>query len=270
MNRRIRPSLPRIVAWGIFAGLMAVTFALFIANRRQQEVPLPGVTEARTVKVAVTPVLIRTGITSTVQVAAQDGEGNRLAVWEGADASAWLVRNDLTYAAHVPAQAGTSTLSVPLRPTQPGTYRLAVAGVQGNDVTLGGVTLGVGGRGEDLPPEEQSAGRGGYKLALSTIPDASEIRAGDPVAMTFAVSRTGAPVPLGEKADARGELVAFRENGTIFVRGEPHPPAYLPSPSATAFTLTFPEPGRYRVFFAFEAAGVPLMEARWIEVRPAR
>lgn len=261
-----------MLAWGVLAGLIILAIAVIGFMQAGPETPAPQDTVVRNVNVAVTPAVIRTGTSTTVSVVARDGEGALLPAWESARLEAWLVRSDLTYAQHVAVTdtGSTSTFRAQLRPSQPGWYRLTATGVRDNLLTLGGTTLTVAGTPEDVAPEEQSAGREGYKVVLSTIPDTAKLHADEPVAVTFSVSRTGAPVPLDETNGFRGSLVAFREDGSIFVHGEPHASAYLPSPSSAAFTLTLPQPGRYRLFFAFQTGGTPLMEARWIEVQPAR
>jgi hypothetical protein len=135
-------------------------------------------------------------------------------------------------------------------------------------VTIGGAAMTVTGPAEDVPPDELSAGREGYKVVVSAIPDFGHIVAEEPTALTFSVSRTDVPVALGEDDGYRGRMIALKEGGGIALHGIPHAGAYLPSPSAAAFGITFPDEGRYRVFFEFVADGRTLMEARWIEVRP--
>lgn len=265
-------STARLAAWGVLIGLLAIGVAFIVLNGFSQEgVHLQDIV-SRNVKVSVTPETLRTGATTSVQVAARDGEGGAVAAWEGARLDAWLVRNDLTYAAHVRADndGATSSFATLLRPTQPGGYKLVASGVREHVVTIGAAPLSVTGPAEDVPPEEQSAGREGYKVVMSTVPDTDALRPGVPVSVTFTISRTGAPVVLDAEAGFRGSLVAFRENGTLFVRGEPSSSALLPSPASAAFTLVFPEPGRYRLFFEFGAQGRSFMEARWIEVVAAQ
>lgn len=272
MMGRMKPSTARIVAWGVLLGLLAVGAAFVAVNRVPRTAPDRAEVVARNVKVAVSPNALRTGATTTVTVTALDGEGGAVSAWEGSAPDVWLVRSDLVYATRARSmdQDATSSFAVDLRPTQPGSYRLAAAGATAETVTMGGATVPVSGPAEDVPPEEQSAGREGFKVVMSTIPDGGALRAGEPVSVTLTVSRTGTPVPLVEEDGVRGSLVAFREGGGLFVRGEPPASAYLPSASSAAFTLVFPDPGRYRLFFEFAAGGRRLMEARWIEVGPAR
>lgn len=269
---RMRPSTARIAAWGVLLGLLAVGATFVVINRHSGIAPSGNDIVSRNVRIEVAPTTLRTDATTTIVVSAQDGEGSALSAWEGAALDAWLVRADLTYAEHVRAEnrGATSSFAVDLRPTQPGTYKLVAAGMTQEALTIGGTTLSATGRAEDVPPEEQSAGREGYKVVMSTIPDGPDLRADVPVTVTFTVSRTDTPIILDEESGARGSMVAFHENGSLFVRGEPSPSVYLPSPASAAFSLAFPEPGKYRVFFEFVTDTRQLMEARWIEVGTPR
>lgn len=267
----MRPHHARLLAWGVLLGLLVVGIAFLVFRQDVTRRHEPDPVETRNVKVVASPASLVSGVTSTLAVRAEDGSGAPADAWTGATLEAWLVRSDLAYASHLRTDvAASSSFPLDVRPTQPGSYRLVAVGIAPGLVTLGGTAFQVRGRALDVAPDEQSAGKAGYETVMRTIPDTRSMIADSPVALTFTVSKGGTPATLGEHAGARGSVVAFRDGGNLFVRGVPQDTAFLPSPAAAAFTLTFPEPGRYRVFFQFEAAGQQLMEARWIEVGAAR
>lgn len=260
----------RIAAWGMVLGIGIVALGVYGAARLAQAPAEAPPTETRAVRIVADPQRLTTRATTTVAVQAQDGEGRPLDAW-GAAPEAWLVRDDLAYATHVQGtRTGSSSFELALHPTQPGSYRLVATDTAGDTVTLGVAALAATGVAEDVPPEELSAGREGYKVVLSAIPDFGRILADEPSALTFTVSRTDVPVAIEERNGYRGSMLALKEGGNLAVYGLPHASAYLPSPSAAAFAVTFPEPGKYRVFFEFAAGGRTYMEARWIEVGAAQ
>lgn len=261
----------RLAAWGVLVGLVVIGAAIIVINMGNKTEHIPTEIVSRNVKLNPTPNALRTSTTTLVSINAVDGSGEPIDAWSNASLDVWLVRSDLTYASHIRSTTtgATSSFVVPLHPTQPGSYKLVAGGVNEETITIGGTNVRVTGAAEDVAPEEQSAGREEYKVVMSTIPDSNALRINESVSLTFSVSRTDTAVPLTETDGARGSLVAFHENGTLFLRGQASPIAYLPSNSIAAFSLSFVEPGRYRIFFEFETGGRSFMEARWIEVKGA-
>ena len=247
----------------VLAGLGAYAFLGEAPARHAESEP------ARNVRVKVAPGQVRVG-TTTLTVSAEDGEGNATDAWKGL-ADAWIVRDDLTYVTHLETaiDAATSSFSVPYLAGEPGSFRLAAIARDGGSTVVGGGSFEVAGRTADIAPEEQSAAREGYKVTLSTIPDGEQLRAGEPASFTYAVERTGTPVRLEEYRGGRGALIALKEGAGLFATGLAMDVALQPSPSATSFNISFPEPGRYRVFCEFQAAGKRYIEARWVDVLPA-
>lgn len=269
LRAQIENSAPKIAAWLLVGTIVVLGIGIFMYRHAPEETPPVIPITARNVSIAVAPTSVKTGATSSIIVTARDGEGAALNAWEGARLEAWLVRNDLAYAAHIdiPASAATSTLEVPVSPTDPGSYRLVVQGTHNNVVTIGGTVLSVAGRSTDTPPAEQSSGRAGFKVAAATMPETEAITANQTVAITYVVSRTGTPIALASGSGTRGVIAAFREGGGQYVYGESVPAPLQPSPAASAFTITFPEAGRYKLYFEYEVNGQRYMESRWITVK---
>jgi plastocyanin len=257
----------RIAAWATLGAL--VVLGAIGAHLQNSRDPRGEVLPVRNVNVQVDPAFVTTGVTSTVTFISVDGGGEKLDAWDGR-LDGWIIRDDLAFVQHVTGEqeGPTSTVQLAVTPSEPGSYRMAIISTSESNVTAGGTALRVRGTSRDLPPGEQSAAREGYKVTLSTIPGADEIRAGEPVTFTYGVERTDTQVPLEEYGGSRGALIAFREGGGLFVLGDAMPAELLPSHSASTFSVTFPEEGSYRVFFEFQAAGRRFIEARWVEVAP--
>lgn len=254
---------PQVAAWGALAALLAVGAAV-IATRDagpSHDAPVSS-SKAREVALTVAPASFRTGTTTTLVIAAADGEALL-----GGEADVWIVRGDLAWLTHAATRAeATSSLALPFRPTEPGAYRVVLESLLPGGRTVGTGTFAAAGPPGDAPPRELSAAREGFRVTLSSIPDAGAIVAGEPVSLTYAVERTGTPITLDERDGARGMLAAFREGGG-FVRGVPMAPELLPSSAASTFSLAFPQRGRYRLFFEFAADGKSYVEAEWVDVR---
>jgi hypothetical protein len=269
LRAQVETSAPKLAAWVLVGTVVVLGIGVFMYRHAPQDTPPLVPVTARNVSIIVTPTTVKTGATTSITVTARDGEGATVNAWEGARLEAWLVRNDLAYATHidVPASAATSTLEISVAPTDPGSYRLVVQGTRSNVVTIGGAVLSVTGRSTDTPPAEQSSGRAGFKVAAATMPEAEAITANQTVAITYVVSRTGTPIALTDRSGGRGVIAAFREGGGQYVYGESVPAPLQPSPAASAFTITFPEAGRYKLYFEYEVNGQRYMESRWIAVK---
>lgn len=256
--------LQKIATWAVL-GVVLIIGVVALAVRKPAGTQTPPV--VRNVMVQIDPVSVTTGATSTLSLLAVDAEGNPIDAW-GGSAEGWLVRSDLTYIQHILAEGtgATSTLKLPVLPTEPGSYRLALIAKTDTNVTTGGSALRVRGISRDVPPEEQSAAREGYKVTVSTIPALDAISTGDSVNFTYSVERTDTQVPLDDYRGTRGSLIAFKDGGGLFILGDAMPSELLPSKSAATFSVAFPEGGRYRVFFEFQVNGKRYVEARWVDV----
>jgi|GEM_PF-5059926 len=253
-------TLHRVAAWTLLV-LAILALLTLVATRRVRSPAQPGPTVSRNVTVSVAPRSVTTG-TSTLTVSLAEDD----AAWNATET--WIVRDDLAFVTHAFTELpdASSTFELPYPAGEPGSFRLAAFGNAGDENLIGGAAFRVTGTATDQPPGELSAAREGFSVTQSVIPD--PVRAGVPTSLTYAVARGDEAVSLETYRDARGALAAFREGGNVFVLGSPQQVALQPSPSAASFTLGFPEPGRYRLFFEFRTAGRPFVEARWIEVLP--
>lgn len=260
--------LARIAAWGVLAGFLVIGAALFIFREAPQDPSIARERAVRRVTVELEPKSVRSNTSTLLKVTARDEEGDATAVWENGTSKAWLVRSDLTYVTRPEIRATDAVSSIPVTvfPTEPGSYRIVIENRHEDVVMVGAAALTVTGPSGDVPPAEQSAGREGFKVIASTIPEAAAIRAEAPISVTYRVTRTGTPVPLDTDVDGRGQLVAFHDGAGLFVHAEPLDVSLLPSDSTSAFTMIFPQQGRYRLFFEFSVGGKRYTDARWIEV----
>ena len=262
----------RIAAWGVLAGLVVVGAAVFLMRGAPEDPSIVADREVRRVTVKVAPASVRTNASTTVRVTALDEDGDALPAWSGGVTSAWLVRSDLAYATRPEILADDAESSVPVvvRPTEPGSYRLVIENRLEDAVMVGATAMTATGASGDAAPREQSAAREGFAVVASTIPETGKLRAQTPVSVTYRVTRTGTPVALDEQDGARGEVVAFHDGAGLFVHAEPLDAALLPSAATSAFTIVFPQSGRYRLFFEFSVSGRTFTDARWIDVGAAQ
>jgi len=152
-----------------------------------------------------------------------------------------VARRDLTGFQHLhPTQRSDGTWSVPVRLSDPGSYRVfADFSTDHTPRTLGG-DLAVDGPLESRPlPAAGRTGRtGGFEVAL-------EPRAGE---LGFEVTRGGQPVDVEPYLGAKGHLVALREGDLAYLHV--HPDA-----DRLRFEVEFPTAARYRLFLQFKVAG---------------
>lgn len=158
-----------------------------------------------------------------------------------------VVRRDLTGFQHLhPTQAADGEWSVPLRLTEPGTYRVfADFSHDGTPRTLA-TDLQVDGAVHSLPipPPATVAEVDGLRVALA----AGEARAGEEAALDFTVTRDGRPVALADYLGAKGHLVALRQGDLAFLHVHP-------DENSLRFMATFPSAGTYRLFLQFKSEG---------------
>jgi hypothetical protein len=158
-----------------------------------------------------------------------------------------VVRRDLTGFQHLhPTQGRDGAWRVPLRVTDPGSYRVfadfATRGAKhtlGADVTVDGTAVA-----RRPPPASSTAMVDGYRVTL----DRRAGHAGRESELRFSVSRDGRPVAVDRYLGARGHLVALREGDLAFLH------VHLDA-DALAFTTELPSAGRYRLFLQFRHGG---------------
>jgi hypothetical protein len=158
-----------------------------------------------------------------------------------------VVRRDLTGFQHLhPTQAADGEWSVPLRLTEPGTYRVfADFSRDGAPRTLAG-DLQVDGTVHSLPVPSPApvAEVDGLRAALAE----GAAHAGKETALDFTVTRDGRPVALADYLGAKGHLVALRRGDLAFIHVHP-------DSDRLSFMATFPSAGTYRLFLQFRAEG---------------
>lgn len=167
-----------------------------------------------------------------------------------------VVRRDLTGFQHLhPTLSAGGTWSVPLRLTEPGSYRFfADFTRRGQPVTLatdlrasGNATL------RSLPPSSTTTNADGLTV---TRPSAVPTTAGHATMLNFAAT-TGAadPAALQPYLGAGGHLVALREGDLAFLHVHPTDDPAAWQEGRVAFQTTFPTAGRYRLFLQVQVNG---------------
>jgi hypothetical protein len=169
-----------------------------------------------------------------------------------------VVRRDLTGFQHLhPEMAADGTWSVPLRLTDPGTYRVfADFSVEGEAVTLAD-DLRIDGDADlrDLPAPASRALSvpGDYEVELGSVDGHAGAHAGEETSLRFAISRGGEPAVLQPYLGAGGHLVALREGDLAFLHV--HPTGDAGKDGSIEFEATFPTAGNYRLFLQFKVGG---------------
>ena len=164
-----------------------------------------------------------------------------------------LARRDLTGFQHLhPEMADDGTWSTEVTLPEAGSYRLfADFSFRDEAVTLA-TDLRVDGNADlvGLPaPEVTAVSAGGYDVRL----DPAAARAGEEVELRFAITRDGETVTTEPYLGAGGHLVALREGDLAFLHV--HPLEDGERGDGIGFALTFPTPGRYRIFLQFKHQG---------------
>lgn len=162
-----------------------------------------------------------------------------------------VVRRDGTEFRHLhPEMDANGTWKIPIELAQPGVYRaFADFSVGGEQHTLAGDLFVSGGEFEarPFPPAQPLDSTAGYEVRLR----AGEPVAGEPVSLTFAVSKDGHEVhELAPYLGAKGHLVALREGDLAFLHVHPEGDA-----DEIVFEATFPTAGRYRLYLQFKHEG---------------
>jgi hypothetical protein len=167
-----------------------------------------------------------------------------------------LVRRDLSGYQHLhPAMAPDGTWSIPVGLREPGVWRMyadfAAVDAAGRQtlVTLG-TDLVVPGdyRPRALPAPSRQATAGGYTVTYEGTP-----QIGSTQPLLFRVFRDGSPViKLEPYLGAYGHLVAVRDGDLAYLHVHPEPEL---ADGGVKFWLAAPGPGRYRLFFDFQAGG---------------
>lgn len=168
-----------------------------------------------------------------------------------------VVRRDLSGYQHLhPTMATDGTWSVPLALPDPGSWRayadftaVAPDGRQA-PVALGIDLVSPGNyTPRALPAAAQEATVGGFTIGYEGVP-----RVGSTQPLLFRVSAGGAPVQgLERYLGAYGHLVALREGDLGYLHVHPEPEL---AGDVVKFWLAVPGPGRYRLYFDFQVAGV--------------
>jgi len=164
-----------------------------------------------------------------------------------------VVRRDTAGYEHVhPRRGENGTWSVDLALREPGVYRAyADFQIDGEKRALA-TDLFVPGDFEPdpLPAPEPVSEVDGY---ASEIASSQPLRAGPERTLTFSISRGGRPVDdLQPYLGARGHLVALREGDLGYLHVHPDEDV---GGNAVAFEASFPNAGRYRLFFQFKTRG---------------
>ena len=158
-----------------------------------------------------------------------------------------VVRRDLTGFQHLhPTQAADGEWSVPLRLTEPGSYRVFADFSHGGTPETLAADLQADGpvSTQPLPPPAATAAVDGYEVRLAGAP----ARAGAEAELAFTVTRNGQPVALADYLGAKGHLVALREGDLAFLHVHP-------DEQRLRFMATFPSADSYRLFLQFKAGG---------------
>jgi hypothetical protein len=165
-----------------------------------------------------------------------------------------VIRRDLSGFQHLhPAMAPDGTWRIPLTLAAPGSYRAiadftAVVGGRQVPATLG-VDLAVAGNYAPvaLPAPVRQAVAGPFQVAYEGEP-----RTGSTQPLMMDVTTQGRAANLEPYLGAFGHLVVLREGDLGYVHV--HPEAQLVD-GKVKFWLAAPGPGRYRMFFDFQAGG---------------
>ncbi|MEV0157358.1 hypothetical protein AB0H57_27020 [Micromonospora sp. NPDC050686] len=167
-----------------------------------------------------------------------------------------VVRRDLTGYQHLhPAMAPDGTWSVPLTLAEPGVWRAyadftAVADDGRQTPATLGVDLAAPGdyRPRPLPAPTTTTTVDGFTVGYRGVPEV-----GTAVPLAFTVRTGDTPAALERYLGAYGHLVALREGDLGYLHVHPEP---APAGDAVTFWLTASGPGRYRLYFDFQVAGV--------------
>jgi hypothetical protein len=165
-----------------------------------------------------------------------------------------LVRRDFTRFQHLhPRLADDGAWETEADLSEAGTYRLFA------DFSTGGQPLTLASdlfvRGDfhpaPLPAPARTASAGdGYEVVLR----GSEPRTGEPTPLRFDVRRDGKAVgPVEPYLGADGHLVALREHDQAFLHT--HPEGEAGGSGPITFEVTYPTPGRYRLYLQFKHEG---------------
>jgi len=166
-----------------------------------------------------------------------------------------VVRRDGAEFRHLhPEMDAAGNWTVPVAFGGAGVYRaFADFSVAGEQRTLATDIFVSGGEFEarPFPAPRPVAKTDGYGVKL----DAGDLAAGEPSALTFAVSKNGHPVAgLQPYLGADGHLVALREGDLAFLHV--HPEEEHGAADEIVFEADFPTPGRYRLYLQFRHDGV--------------
>jgi hypothetical protein len=164
-----------------------------------------------------------------------------------------IVRRDLSGYQHVhPRLAPDGTWSIPVRLSEPGTYRaFADFRTKERSAVLGTDLFAPGNFSpRALPAPSRTQQVDGYSVRLG----GERARAGGETHLHFTVSRNGREITdLQPYLGARGHLVALREGDLAYLHVHPQEG---PEPGAgITFGAEFPSAGRYRLFLQFRHAG---------------
>lgn len=165
-----------------------------------------------------------------------------------------VVRRDLTRFQHLhPRMSIDGTWEVPLKLSEPGTYRVFADFSSGGVVTTLASDVTVPGAAPEVPlaaPEPAAVSDGGYDVTLA----GDEVTAGAAAHLEFEVSKGGRPVDVEPYLGADGHLVALRDGDLAFLHVHPLEEPDT-RPGAIAFEATFPTAGAYRLFLQFQVDG---------------
>jgi hypothetical protein len=168
-----------------------------------------------------------------------------------------VARRDLSGYQHLhPTLGPDGVWSVPLRLASPGSWRaiadFTVVGANGSQLALAlGTDLTVAGDYAPvaLPDPTRESSVDGLVVSFEGTPIPQST-----VPLVFRVYRNGSPLPTLEPyLGAYGHLVVLRDGDVGYVHVHADPPD---TTFQARFWLTAPGPGRYRMFFEFQFAGV--------------
>jgi hypothetical protein len=159
-----------------------------------------------------------------------------------------VARRDLHGFQHLhPEQAGDGSWSLPLKLSDPGSYRLFADFSHEDEKTTLATDLRVDGDVDLKPlpaPAATATSEDGYQVRL----DAGHAERGEEADLRFTITKDGRTVQPQEYLGAGGHLVALREGDLAFLHVHPT------DDRAAAFAATFPTAGRYRLFLQFKHA----------------
>jgi hypothetical protein len=166
-----------------------------------------------------------------------------------------VVRRDLARFQHLHPTFRDGTWTAEIESLEAGVWRaFADFSTDGSASTLG-IDLHVAGeyQPERLPPTSDAAQAEGFDVRLSPV----EGR------LSFEVTRDGSPVDLDPYLGARGHLVVLRDGDLAFLHVHP-------TGDRLDFAVTYPSPGRYRLFLQFSVdAQIRLVAFTQARVRQA-